>query len=207
MQQMPLSASINAPASMQNSPVSGSCSRPRTHFRYIDSSIEIFQGKFVARHIPGNPLIKSIRHPEYTNVPGILISRPKYSRAVRIGLYIGGPIGRRTRGYTLTPDQSDASGAGIFSHLGDGGGEAGGGGGLAGGVDGPGEELGDVLKKLTFGAGGVAHDAHVDVPAQLDALGGLLVYATEQHQEHRPLDVEVPKHRRRHRLHLSDEKA
>eukprot|EP00166_Cyanidium_caldarium_P006048 ctg_786.g159 len=72
---------------------------------------------------------------------------------------------------------------------------------LARGVDRARHEAADVLEELRFGGGRVAHDAHVDIAAEVDVLGSAFVHAAEQHQEQGALDVIVPEHGGRHRVH------
>lgn len=54
---------------------------------------------------------------------------------------------------------------------------------LSGGEDGAGQEAVHVLQELALGSRGIAHDAHVDVPAQLDSLRRLLVHPAQEHQQ------------------------
>ena len=46
-----------------------------------------------------------------------------------------------------------------------------------------------VLEELALGRGGVSHDAHVDVPPQLDPLRRLLVDPAQKHQQHPALHL------------------
>ena len=46
-----------------------------------------------------------------------------------------------------------------------------------------------VLQELALRRRGVSDDAHVDVPAELDALRRLLVDAAQEHQEHAALHL------------------
>lgn len=49
-----------------------------------------------------------------------------------------------------------------------------------------------VLEELALCRGGISDDAHVDVPAELDALRRLLVDAAQEHQENAALHLAEP---------------
>ena len=49
--------------------------------------------------------------------------------------------------------------------------------------------MADVLEELTLCSGRISHYANIDVTAQFDTLGGLLVYAAEEHEQYTTLGL------------------